>query len=161
MSAFCNNEQANACSAETWMTLLNQACSDPSLVLGRQCWEQGLVSLRTVPVSLLLASGSRLQETLSKGKAACCEIHFLVADGSSTDLLSLFSRSPVSALGGCKDIGGGMKRKRCLEHKLKDTIHIWVVFSDLIHCNDYTFIKIQAEVVPCQTKCNRNLRSSC
>lgn len=85
--------------------------------------------------AMLLASGSSLLETLSEGKAACCEIHFLVAAGSSTDLLSLFPRSPASALGGCKGIGGGMKKNRCLEHKLKDTIHIWAIFSDLILCN--------------------------
>lgn len=52
------------------------------------------------------------------------------------DLLSLFPRSPPSALGACKGIGGGMKRKRCLEHKQKATINIWAIFSDLIHCNN-------------------------
>lgn len=33
----CSHEQASARSAEIWMNLLNQACSEASLVLGRQC----------------------------------------------------------------------------------------------------------------------------
>lgn len=84
----------------------------------------------------LLARGSCLLETLPKAKAACCEIHFLLAAGSSIDLLSLFPRSPVSALGGCKGVGGGMRGNRYLEQRLKTTIHIWDSFSGLIHCSN-------------------------
>lgn len=153
----CSHEQASARSAEIWMNLLNQACSEASLVLGRQCQELGLVSLRMVQCHTachwLLFAGNPFQ---GKKLLAVRFLSWLLLD-----LLSLFPRSPPSALGACKGIGGGMKRKRCLEHKQKATINIWAIFSDLIHCNNQTFTKIQAEVVPCQTKCNRNLRSSC
>lgn len=77
----------------------------------------------------LLASGSHLWETLSEGKGACCEICFLVADGSSTDHLGLFSQSPVSALGGAKGIGGGKQRNGYLVHKLKNAYKYISYFS--------------------------------
>lgn len=90
----------------------------------------------------LLASRSRLRETLSEGNGACCEVSFLAAAGSSTDHLGLFPQSPVSALAGTKGIGGGEKRNGCLVHKLKNAYKYISYFSLFGEYYEALFTKI-------------------